>query len=158
MYIPAFSIRNSVKFLFENCIGGKPGKKNLFSVSGMDFKISRWIRCAPPSENRSKKKNKSAGGFFSKQCQRIKEDQGRQISDPEKYPKEFYFRDIMHDYYGMSLLTGARKYIHKQIIEQYRMPDPFHYGSDKLTPAIVIAIAEGTHAGNHCRRCHGPHY
>ena len=43
-----------------------------------------------------KKKEASAGGFFSEQNQRIKEYQGGQISDPEKYPKEFYFRDIMH--------------------------------------------------------------
>ncbi|HEY4936814.1 MAG TPA: aromatic amino acid lyase, partial [Puia sp.] len=27
------------------------------------------------------------------------------------------------------------------------MPKPFHYGSDKLTPAIVIALAEGTRRG-----------
>src|SRR5450432_4138171 len=27
------------------------------------------------------------------------------------------------------------------------MPEPFHYGSDKLTPAIVIAIAEGNQKG-----------
>ncbi len=30
MDIPAFGIRNSVKFLSENCIGREPGKKNLF--------------------------------------------------------------------------------------------------------------------------------
>ncbi len=43
-----------------------------------------------------KKKEKSAGRFFSEQNERIKEYKGWQISDPEKYPKEFYFRDIMH--------------------------------------------------------------
>ena len=40
-------------------------------------------------------------------------------------------------------LVKARKYIHKHIIEQNPMPDQFHYGSEKLTPAKVIGIAEG---------------
>ena len=46
-----------------------------------------------------------------------KDNQRRQISDSEKYPKEFYFRDIVHDRFEVSLIC-ARKYIHKQIIEQ----------------------------------------
>ncbi len=44
-------------------------------------------------------------------------------------------------------LVKARKYIHKQIIEQNPMSDRFHYGSEKLTPSIVIGIAEGAIRG-----------
>jgi histidine ammonia-lyase len=40
-----------------------------------------------------------------------------------------------------------RKYIHKQIIETNRMTEPFHYGSEILTPAIVFALAEGKRSG-----------
>jgi histidine ammonia-lyase len=52
----------------------------------------------------------------------------------------------MHEIVGYSP-SGARKYIHKQIIEPNRMPDLFHYGQEKLTPAKVIAIAEGRMSG-----------
>jgi histidine ammonia-lyase len=48
---------------------------------------------------------------------------------------------------GCDSSQDARKYIHKQIIETNQMPETFRYGTEKLTPAIVIAIAEGRTRG-----------
>lgn len=50
-----------------------------------------------------KKEKKACLRFLSQEGQWIQENQGGQISDPEKYPKEFYFRDIMHGYLGAGL-------------------------------------------------------
>jgi hypothetical protein len=98
MYVLISAVWNALEFFLKNSIGGIPGKKNLFLFfcNGPED-IQVYPLCATQGIA-IQKKEKTISRFFSKKRQRKQKNQGWEISDLKKYPKEFYFRDIMHEW------------------------------------------------------------